>query len=111
MKKGFVYLAGAGPGDPELITLKTMRALSEADCIVYDYLANASLLDQFDVEKIYVGKQGGDHTLSQDGINALIIEKAKEGKTVVRLKGGDPSSSAAGARRRRNWWMPAFPLP
>jgi uroporphyrinogen III methyltransferase/synthase len=89
MKKGFVYLAGPVPR-PGAHHTEDHAPLSEADCIVYDYLANASLLDQFDVEKIYVGKQGGDHTLSQDGINALIIEKAKEGKTVVRLKGGDP---------------------
>ncbi len=90
MKKGFVYLTGAGPGDPELVSLKAMRVLGEADCIIYDYLANASLLDQFSCEKIYAGKQGSSHTLSQDQINALIIEKAGEGKTVVRLKGGDP---------------------
>lgn len=90
MKTGFVYLAGAGPGDPELVTLKTMRVLSKADCIVYDYLANAALLQNFTCEKIYVGKQGGNHTMPQEEINALIVSKAKEGKTVVRLKGGDP---------------------
>ncbi|MDR3237092.1 MAG: uroporphyrinogen-III C-methyltransferase [Spirochaetia bacterium] len=90
MKRGFVYLAGAGPGDPELVTLKAMRVMAEADCIIYDYLANASLLDRFNCEKIYAGKQGASHAIPQDGINSLIIDKAKEGKTVVRLKGGDP---------------------
>ena len=90
MKKGFVYLVGAGPGDPELITLKALRALKEADVIVYDFLANERLLTDYDCEKIYVGKSGSKHTLTQDKINGLIIEKASEGKTVTRLKGGDP---------------------
>ena len=87
-----VYLIGAGPGDPGLFTLKGKAVLAKADVVVYDYLANESLL-QFarkDAECIYVGKKGGDHTLSQDGINALIVAKAKEGKIVARLKGGDP---------------------
>jgi uroporphyrinogen III methyltransferase/synthase len=90
MKKGLVYLVGAGPGDPELISLKAVRALDEADCIIYDYLADKSFVQGRDCEVIYVGKQGSSHTLTQDEINALIIKKAHEGKTVVRLKGGDP---------------------
>jgi len=90
MKKGLVYLAGAGPGDPELISLKAVRALDEAHCIIYDYLADKSFVQGRDCEVIYVGKQGSSHTLTQDEINALIIQKAREGKTVVRLKGGDP---------------------
>lgn len=90
MKKGLVYLTGAGPGDPELITAKALRVLGEADCIVYDYLANESFINVLDCEKIYAGKQGGSHTMPQEEINALIIEKARAGKTVVRLKGGDP---------------------
>ena len=90
MKNGFVYLAGAGPGDPDLITRKAMDAMAEADCIIYDYLASPEIVNAYDCEKLYVGKQGSDHTLTQDEINSLIIEKAKEGKTVVRLKGGDP---------------------
>lgn len=87
-----VYLIGAGPGDPGLFTLKGRDILAKADVIVYDYLANDALLAHArkDAELIYVGKKGGDHTLSQDGINALIVEKAKEGKVVARLKGGDP---------------------
>ncbi|MBI5582334.1 MAG: uroporphyrinogen-III C-methyltransferase [Deltaproteobacteria bacterium] len=89
---GKVYLVGAGPGDPELLTLKGRRLLAEADVVVYDFLANAALLRHIPEtsEKIYVGKKGGDHTLAQSGINQLIIDKAREGKKVVRLKGGDP---------------------
>ncbi len=90
MKKGFVYLAGAGPGDPGLITVKALDAIGEADCVIYDFLANPALVRREGLEAVYVGKQGGDHTLPQEEINALIVKKAKEGKTVVRLKGGDP---------------------
>lgn len=87
-----VYLIGAGPGDPGLLTLKGRDVLSFADVIVYDYLANSAFLDfaKPEAEIIYVGKKGGDHTLSQEGINQLIVDKAKEGKVVARLKGGDP---------------------
>jgi len=89
---GKVYLVGAGPGDPELITVKGLECIKNADVIIYDYLASPSLLKhaQAHAEIIYVGKKGGDHTLSQDRINALIAEKAQKGFTVTRLKGGDP---------------------
>jgi uroporphyrinogen III methyltransferase/synthase len=92
IEKGIVYLVGAGPGDPELITAKGLRCIRTADVLIYDYLAAKALLDHArdDCECIYVGKKGGDHTLSQDGINDLIVEKAASGKTVTRLKGGDP---------------------
>jgi uroporphyrinogen III methyltransferase/synthase len=91
-QKGKVYLIGAGPGDPGLITVKGLDCVRKADVIVYDYLANERLLDQrrSDAELIYVGKQGGRHTLPQDQINALIVKRANEGKVVARLKGGDP---------------------
>ena len=87
-----VYLVGAGPGDPGLITVKGLRCLKMADVVVYDYLAPKSLLLHApdDCEKVYVGKKGGEQHISQDEINALILRKAREGKTVVRLKGGDP---------------------
>lgn len=87
-----VYLIGAGPGDPGLLTVKGRDILSKADVIVYDYLANSGFLDyaRKDAEILYVGKKGGDHTLPQEEINQLIIAKAREGKTVARLKGGDP---------------------
>lgn len=90
--KGFVYLVGAGPGDPSLITLKGRECIETCDVLVYDYLASKSLLAHMPEksEKIYVGKKGGDHTLSQDGINQLLVDLALDGKTVCRLKGGDP---------------------
>ena len=92
MNKGKVFLIGAGPGDPGLITVKGLAFLKKADVVVYDYLANEDLLKaaKEGAETIYVGKKGGDHTLSQEEINALIIRKAGEGKTVARIKGGDP---------------------
>ncbi len=87
-----VYLVGAGPGDPGLITVKGKDCIAAADVVIYDYLAAPALLSHArpDAQLIYVGKKGGDHTLSQDKINALLIEKAKEKKIVCRLKGGDP---------------------
>ena len=87
-----VYLIGAGPGDPGLLTIKGKDILEKADVVVYDYLANDTLLGYArpDAERLYVGKVAGNHALPQDGINKLIIEKAKEGKIVARLKGGDP---------------------
>jgi uroporphyrinogen III methyltransferase / synthase len=74
-----VYLVGAGPGDPGLITVKGKECIQKADIIIYDYLASPSLLRYADkkAEMIYVGKKGGDHTLSQDGINDLIVKKAE----------------------------------
>lgn len=87
-----VYLIGAGPGDPGLLTLKGKEALERADVVVYDALANDALLAwaRPEAECIYVGKVAGNHALPQDKINRLIIDKAKEGKIVARLKGGDP---------------------
>jgi uroporphyrinogen III methyltransferase / synthase len=90
--KGTVYLVGAGPGDPGLLTIKGKECLSSADVVIYDYLANPSFLDHAreGAELIYVGKKGGAHTMGQAEINALIVDRARGGKTVVRLKGGDP---------------------
>ncbi len=87
-----VYLLGAGPGDPGLLTLRARDILSRADVVVYDYLANKAFLEfcRPDAEILYVGKKGGDHTLPQDKINDLLVEKVKSGKMVARLKGGDP---------------------
>ncbi|HPS56775.1 MAG TPA: uroporphyrinogen-III C-methyltransferase [Spirochaetota bacterium] len=90
MTTGIVYLVGAGPGDPELISVKGQRVLAEADCVIYDYLADKSLVQNLKCELIYVGKQGSSHTLKQDDISELVAAKALEGKKVVRLKGGDP---------------------
>ncbi|CAB5098010.1 Uroporphyrinogen-III methyltransferase (EC / Uroporphyrinogen-III synthase (EC [Olavius algarvensis associated proteobacterium Delta 3] len=90
--KGKVYLVGAGPGDPGLITIKGRRCIQLADVVIYDYLAAKDFLKyaREDAEILYVGKKGGDHTLSQDGINRLLVDKATAGNMVTRLKGGDP---------------------
>ena len=90
--QGKVYLIGAGPGDPGLMTLKGKDILCHADVIIYDYLANKAFLEYAkpQAELIYVGKKGGDHTMAQEQINQLIVEKSKAGKDVARLKGGDP---------------------
>jgi len=92
MKKGKAYLVGAGPGDPELITVKGLECIRRAQVVIYDYLASPALLKHAssDAEIIYVGKKGGNHTMSQDDINALIADKAGQGLIVTRLKGGDP---------------------
>lgn len=89
---GKVYLVGSGPGDPELLTLKARRLIDTADVVIYDQLPGEAILSSIPekTEKIDAGKYAGDHTLSQDRINELIVKKAKEGKMVVRLKGGDP---------------------
>jgi uroporphyrinogen III methyltransferase/synthase len=91
MTKTNVFLIGAGPGDKELITVKGLKILSQADVILYDHLIGHELLAHAkdDAEKISVGKFAANHTLPQEGINDLIIQKAKEGKMVARLKGGD----------------------
>jgi uroporphyrin-III C-methyltransferase/precorrin-2 dehydrogenase/sirohydrochlorin ferrochelatase len=99
MSKGFVSLVGAGPGDPELITVKGLRRLRAADVVIYDALANEALLRECraDAELIYAGKRAGQHYRSQDEINRLLLEKARAGLQVVRLKGGDPFVFGRGA--------------
>lgn len=89
---GKVYLVGSGPGDPELLTLKARRLIDSAEVIIYDQLPGKAILDSIPAaaEKIDVGKYAGNHTLTQAEINRLLVQKAKEGKLVVRLKGGDP---------------------
>lgn len=89
---GIVYLVGAGPGDAELLTLKAARLLQEADVVVYDNLVSEGVVRLIHdaAEKIYVGKEMNRHTLPQDEINLLLVKLAKQGKKVVRLKGGDP---------------------
>lgn len=90
--KGIVYLVGAGPGDIGLLTVKGLKCLQKAEVVIYDFHLNAQILNYIsrDAEFIYAGKRGGHHTMTQDEINAEIVAKAKEGKTVCRLKGGDP---------------------
>src|SRR3989442_5574461 len=89
---GKVYLVGAGPGDPELFTLKGLRCLRVADVVVYDRLINPSLLDEArsEAQRVFVGKESGCHPMKQEQINALLIKYAQQGHVVVRLKGGDP---------------------
>jgi len=91
-KYGKVYLIGSGPGDPELLTLKARRLIDSAEVIVYDQLPGKAILESMpaSAEKIDVGKYAGNHTMTQPEINELLVQKAKTGKMIVRLKGGDP---------------------
>jgi uroporphyrinogen III methyltransferase/synthase len=95
---GKVVLAGAGPGDPDLITVKAIKALKKADCVFYDYLADTRLLNYApQAEHIYAGKRKGKHTFPQEELSRMLKEKAMAGKNVVRLKGGDPLIFGRGA--------------
>lgn len=96
-KQGSVYLVGFGPGDPDLLTIKAAKAIDAADIIFYDDLIDDSYLADKKAEKIYVGKRAGYHHKEQADINRLLLEAAREGKNVVRLKGGDPMIFAHGS--------------
>jgi len=102
-KSGKVYLVGAGPGDLGLATLRAKERIERADVIVYDHLANPEMLGwaRDDAEIIYAGKKAGEHALTQDEINQLLVEKARAGKEVVRLKGGDPFVFGRGAEEAK----------
>ncbi len=112
MKTGKVYLVGAGPGDPGLITVKGLECLRKADVVIYDRLVDGDILKEAQpaAEKICVGKAANHHTMEQGKINQLLIQKARDGKTVVRLKGGDPFVLGRGVRKPRPWPKIISPL-
>lgn len=115
-KTGIVHIVGAGPGDPELLTLKALRLLHEADVILYDRLVGEGVLAlaRRDAERVYVGKAKGEHAVPQEEISARLIAYARQGKTVVRLKGGDPFIFGRGGEELealRAAGIPAFVTP
>ena len=99
MKTGKVWLVGAGPGDPGLLTVKAVETIKDADLIVYDALIGDSLFSLFpkDAEYISVGKRSGNHTMPQEQIDKVLLDEALKGKKVVHLKGGDPFLFGRGA--------------
>jgi uroporphyrinogen III methyltransferase/synthase len=111
-KKGIVYFVGAGPGDRGLITVKGLKILAQAQVILYDNLINIGLLDSCNptAEKISVGKTGGEPSLTQEEINCIMLQKAQDGKCVVRLKGGDPFLFGRGGEEAQILYQAGIPF-
>lgn len=109
---GFVSLVGAGPGDPGLLTLKGMESLRQAEVVIYDHLVSERLLEYAPsrAERVYAGKKGGQHALEQEEISALLVDRAKKGKRVVRLKGGDPFIFGRGGEEAEDLAAHAIPF-
>jgi len=110
--KGICYLVGSGPGDLGLVTLRAKHCIEIADIVLYDYLCNPDILQwaKPDAEIIYVGKKAADHTIPQDQLNALLVEKSSQGKTVTRLKGGDPYLFGRGGEEGQELYAAGVPF-
>jgi uroporphyrin-III C-methyltransferase/precorrin-2 dehydrogenase/sirohydrochlorin ferrochelatase/uroporphyrin-III C-methyltransferase len=108
VKEGRVYIVGAGPGDPDLVTVKAQRLLREADVIVYDKLVSAAILALIPpgTTRIFAGKVARNHHMPQPEINSLLVSLAYSGRTVVRLKGGDPFVFGRGGGSPCGLWHP-----